>query len=305
MMEALWLAGLLFANFWEASGLGDLSITDQVPPPPAVIQAMEQMPAARLVACWDSRIRFVKDTANGGVELPGVTGSVYLFGEATGKTIDAAGHIEVRAFDMAPAVRGEKPRLLAEWTFGTETLKTRKRKDLIGEGYTLFLPWISDDDVKNVKLQMFYVPENGTSCYGEPTYLALRTADVGVAQALHTEEPPRLVPAQIVSNERPIVMKPAADSPVLSVADVVTLSKAGVSKEVILRQMETVKRLSVIRAMVKADEADELAAMLKQMGAIPLTIDDLIEITKQGVHEEVIRAMQDRILEALRQWHSD
>jgi hypothetical protein len=249
------------------------------------------MPDTRVVACWENR-------------AGSMVGSVYLFSEETKRTIEAAGRLEVQAFDMAPALKGEEPRLLAQWTFDAAALEKLQRKDQIGIGYTLTAPWADlPANVENIKLHTVYVPAQGASRSDEPTYVARRSVDNDGISASQTEERrTKVVQAQAVSNQRQKESPPATRTTALSVAEIVALSKAGVSKGIILRQMETAKVLSVVHAIIKADEFPTLLSQMKWLGLTVLTVDDLIEMTKQGVDEEIIRTMQDQLIAYLKQY---
>ena len=253
-------------------------------------------PDTRVVACWENR--------------PGtMVGSVYLFSEETQRPISAAGRIEVQAFDMAPALKGEEPRLLAKWTFDRGGLEKLQRKDLIGDGYTLSVDWADlPAKVENIKLKTVYVPAEGASCADAPTYVARRSADDNAAPAVATQERPSKTvhgSKTPVSNQRPKEALPATRPAALSVAEIVTLSKAGVAKGIILRQMEIAKGLTFVHAMTKADEYSTVLSQLKLAGFTLLTVDDVIEMTKQGVDEEVIRTLQEPVITYLKQYYGN
>jgi hypothetical protein len=136
------------------------------PPEPAI---------SNILAFWDNRVRVTTDTQNPTTMLPGLAGHVVLFDEESKKAQDARGTIVIELYDMAPARAGGQPKKLADWSFETEALKKLKKKHGMGDGYTLFLPWETyQPHVKEVKLQLVYVPTKGTPHHTEPTLLALR-----------------------------------------------------------------------------------------------------------------------------------
>src|ERR1019366_1264701 len=239
IMEAFCLAGMLLGNLWVAIGLNGVG------------NAEREAPVGRVVACWYNR-----------AGSPKLIGSAYLFAGDNGRAVAAAGRLEVQAFDMAPALRGEEPRLLAQWTFDAEALKKLQRKDMIGDGYTVTAFWTDiPANVANIKVQTVYVPDQGAPCSDEPTYLARRTGGSDVVQADYIEKQPKVVQAQTVSRK--------SCHSKLTLDDIIRLSKNGVADKVILE------------ATKKSD--------------FDLTVDDLIYLTQHGVSEDVILELQYRM----------
>jgi hypothetical protein len=248
---------------------------------PCCCEAEEQeQPDTRVVACWENR-------------AGSMVGSVYLFSEETKRTIEAVGRLEVQAFDMAPALRGEEPRLLAQWTFDGEALKKLQRKDQIGVGYTLTAPWADlPANVENIKLTTVYVPGQGASRSDEPTYVARIKSESEARQAQQSDErPTKVVHALAVSNK--------SETRQMSLDDIIRLAKNGVSDKVIIGQIgpteskfyltvEDVVRLS------KNGVSDFVIWVLVDNSEFDLTVDDLISLTRRGVSDTLIRYMQDR-----------
>ena len=64
---------------------------------------------------------------------------------------------------------------LEEWHFDKETLKRLQRKDPVGVGYTLFLPWGSyRPDLKQVQLRMRFKPPNAYPLYADSAPLTFK-----------------------------------------------------------------------------------------------------------------------------------
>ena len=60
--------------------------------------------------------------------------------------------------------------LLEEWRIDKDTLKRLYKKDIVGHGYTLFLPWAScRPEVTKVHLTVRYDPAGGGSPLYAPT----------------------------------------------------------------------------------------------------------------------------------------
>lgn len=63
---------------------------------------------------------------------------------------------------------------LEQWRFDPQTLKRLLKKDMIGQGYTLFLPWGTyRPDVRRVRVNVRYEVDGAMPVYanGEPVHL--------------------------------------------------------------------------------------------------------------------------------------
>jgi len=59
-----------------------------------------------------------------------------------------------------------RPVQLEEWTFQRDELKRLLRRDAVGMGYTLFLPWSTyKPDVTQVQLKVAYLGSKGNPLY--------------------------------------------------------------------------------------------------------------------------------------------
>ncbi|MBM3997126.1 MAG: hypothetical protein FJ303_23695 [Planctomycetes bacterium] len=138
-----------------------------------------------VMTLWDNRVRITQDSVNSGRPLPGLVGRIYLF--SNDRNVDAAGFLVVTMHD-ASKPNGEK---LAEWRFDPKSLKLLKRKDHLGDGYTLFLPWEDyRPEMRQVKLQACYVPQKGAPRYTDPSRVTLQTEEEAI--------PPMITHGQIV-----------------------------------------------------------------------------------------------------------
>jgi hypothetical protein len=136
-------------------------------PPPAVDE---------LLTRWDPYVRFASDTVNPGHTIPGLAGRVYLFNEQLRDGVDAQGHITATLFDMTPVAAGGAPVQVAIWDFDPQSLKKMKKKDMIGDGYTLFLPWEEyRPEIRQVKLKLAYVNKQGQPQYSDESVMTLQT----------------------------------------------------------------------------------------------------------------------------------
>ena len=126
-------------------------------------------PVSQVGAAWSNKLNFVADPAHAGTPAPGLAGRLYLFGATPDFPFIGDGGLVVDLFDDTvhpgePPVQGGKH--IEQWRFDPATLKRLARKDTIGDGYTLFLPWGTyKPDIKNVHLVTRYEPKNGPPVY--------------------------------------------------------------------------------------------------------------------------------------------
>ncbi len=135
-------------------------------PPPAVNE---------VTTFWYEQIQYVQDTEHQGQSLPGLAGRVWLHSTDVKNMVEARGFLYAEMYDTTP---GAEPRKLADWSFDKDNLKLLKRKDVIGMGYTLFLPWETyRPEIKRVQLRLAYVEPGKAPQFAEPQILALKAAE--------------------------------------------------------------------------------------------------------------------------------
>jgi hypothetical protein len=122
-----------------------------------------------------------------GTQVPGILGRVWLYTAAGKSPVDPPGTIDASIVDVTPAESGGSPVTLAYYRFNPTELEQLKRKDLLGVGYSLFLPLKSyRSDVKHVRIQLTFVDDRGHRTDGAPDILLLR-ADERMVK-MHTEQ---------------------------------------------------------------------------------------------------------------------
>jgi hypothetical protein len=127
-------------------------------------------PVHQVVATWHNEVVFAPDPVHGGAQTPGLAGRLYLFGPEIKEPLAGGGSVVVDVFDD----RGDKPVMLEEWRLDPDTLRQLQRKDMIGWGYTLFLPWGTyKPDIKQVHLRLCYQPAKGAPLYTESSRISL------------------------------------------------------------------------------------------------------------------------------------
>jgi hypothetical protein len=166
-IRGLFLAALLLT---ASSGCSLLETCGCISAPPPA-------PVNEVIAFIYDQVQFVSDSANHGRPLPGLVGRVYLSHAEENKSnmVEASGMMVAEMFDATP---GKEPRKLADWRFDKESLKQLKKRDLVGMGYTLFLPWENyDPAIKKVQVRVWYEEPGKASHFAEPQILALKSAE--------------------------------------------------------------------------------------------------------------------------------
>lgn len=124
----------------------------------------------QIVAAWNNEIVLAPDPYHNGKPNPGIAGRVYLFGHSVDFPRAGDGKITVDLFDLARQTPNGDPVPLERWEFDPVTLRRLLKRDTIGWGYTLFLPWGTyrpDIPVWNVMLKVHYQGANGVSFFTE------------------------------------------------------------------------------------------------------------------------------------------
>jgi hypothetical protein len=140
---------------------------------------------------WEARIVTTSDTVNQGAPLMGLAGRVYLYGADMSTSLRGQGRITVDLFDPQQPGTDGQPKLLQRWDLDRASLNQLFRKDIIGWGYTLFLPWPDyQPKTTRVQVQVCYTPEKGTPVFASRSEFTLRN------------DPPRL---SVQGNNPPVL----------------------------------------------------------------------------------------------------
>ena len=120
-----------------------------------------------VVAAWIPEVRDNLDPLRYGKKCPGLAGRVYLFGEEIKYPILCEGTIAVDLYDRTPG-KPSSDVPLEVWHFDKVTLKRLQKRDAIGWGYTLVLPWGTyKPEITQVELRLSFQPVNGTPLYAD------------------------------------------------------------------------------------------------------------------------------------------
>jgi len=184
---------------------------------PAPDKAKEKPPSGipcQVVATWQPQVIYSPDPAQMGISRPGLAGRVYLFDEEVGYPLIAEGKIVIDLFDLTAGP--VKPVLLEEWRFDKDTSKRLVRKDAIGWGYTLFLPWGTyRPDISMVQLKARFEPDKGTPLYAEASPLTVIHGPLPMVGGPVVSTPPTSPPAPITA---PAVQTTAPIAPAASIS---------------------------------------------------------------------------------------
>jgi hypothetical protein len=123
-------------------------------------------------AMWENRIVVNEDSVNQGAKLFGLSGRVWFFGEKIGLPLAAHGTLTVFASEILP---DGKTVPIEGWEIDSATLQRLCHKDIIGWGYTLYLPFknVPRPDLKRVQLQVTFAPEKGSPLYSSADLVSL------------------------------------------------------------------------------------------------------------------------------------
>jgi hypothetical protein len=156
-------------------------------------------PAAQVIAMWCNQVATTPDPAHNGEPLKGLAGRVYLFGPNIDSPVTGDGSMVVdlytEAADHGPPVQSSAP--LEEWRFDRDTLHRLLRRDAVGWGYTLFLPWSTyRPDINHVYLKVRYDPRTSGPLFASTARVTLNrdTAGTGANPAARIEIGKRTTP---------------------------------------------------------------------------------------------------------------
>jgi hypothetical protein len=186
-ISAVLLAGLVGGC---ASTGSSVSLKPAIPPAPGNPYQVH--------AAWENRIMVTPDVVNNGRQLVGLSGRIYLFGEEIGHPMAGDGGAVVELCDLGKLDPKGNPELLERWVIDKENLKRLLKKDTIGWGYTVFLPWNSyRPDIGKVQLQVRYLPDKGMPLYSPPAVVALHGETQLTISHRQLAPPPMMPPSSV------------------------------------------------------------------------------------------------------------
>jgi hypothetical protein len=115
----------------------------------------------QVVAWWSNQVMWTPDPTHGGALTPGLAGRVYLFGPEIDFPLIGDGALVVDLLDPTAVTPDGSPVLLEEWRLDRDTLKRLLKRDMVGWGYTVFLPWGTyKPEVNRIQLMVRFEPTN-------------------------------------------------------------------------------------------------------------------------------------------------
>lgn len=136
-------------------------------------------PVYQIVATWNKEVVFAPDPTRGGAPQPGLVGRIFFFGPELSHPHLGDGMLIVDLYDDAPLGQNKAPVLIEQWRFDKDSLRLLARKDGIGWGYTIFLPWDTyKPTLTQVHLRVRYEPEKGAPIFQESSSLILAPTNI-------------------------------------------------------------------------------------------------------------------------------
>ena len=130
--------------------------------------------AARLTAAWNNKVMYAPDPTHGGDPVPGLLVRLWIFGPDTKDALTVPGELIIGLWDNTPKAAGAQPVLQEVWHIDTETVEKFRRKDIIGDGFTLFLPWSKYHvDLKQVNVVARFNGTDGRNLVSTPERLTI------------------------------------------------------------------------------------------------------------------------------------
>lgn len=157
----------------------------------AKTETAKPAPKGRLVSTWDKRIVYAPDAFRGGAIIPGIVGRVYLFGADMAVPYIGDGGLLIDLWDSSPRGSDSAPKQIEHFIISPEVFKEFAKKDVIGDGYSIFFPWPTyRPDITQIYITMLY-----TSAAGEKYFHQSGTFAVD-----HTETQERVKKGMTISN---------------------------------------------------------------------------------------------------------
>ncbi len=119
----------------------------------------------KIEATWNNRVAFAADPTQNGKMNPGLAGRLYLFGEVDGNPMICDGALTVVMYDESTSGQSV---MVEQWVIDPATLNRLVRKDIIGLGYTLFLPSARyKPEMSTIRLKSCYQRKNAAPLFTE------------------------------------------------------------------------------------------------------------------------------------------
>ncbi len=129
---------------------------------------------SQVMALWTDGVSVLPDQACDGVPTPHIGGRVYLFGpEPDCQLLRCDGQLLVCLYAEAPPGAGVSPNPEV-WVITSEALQPHLKKDGVGWGYNLWLPWRTfQPGVRRVTMTVQYRPPIGREIWSQAMPLSV------------------------------------------------------------------------------------------------------------------------------------
>jgi hypothetical protein len=132
-------------------------------------------PACQVVVTWQPEVLQAPDPVHGGAPSPCLAGRLYLFGQEIKEPQVGNGQVVVDLYDETPVLEGKPAVMLEQWRLDKDTLKRLAKKDVIGWGYSLYLPWGTyKPEIAQVRLRLRYEAPGAVPLYNESAPIILK-----------------------------------------------------------------------------------------------------------------------------------
>lgn len=134
-----------------------------------------------VVAIWQDGVDVQLDANHGGMPIPGFAGRIVFMQSSNGQagqSVLVTGPLKVLLYDDRPTQGPPVP--LETWTILPEHLSLLVKKDMMGWGYSIWLPWNTyRKDIQNVKMTVEYTDSTGNILHSVPGMIQIRDANRG------------------------------------------------------------------------------------------------------------------------------
>jgi hypothetical protein len=145
--------------------------------------------ACQVIATWSKDVLTAPDPTHNGAMIHGLAGRVYLFGPEVSTPLTAEGSLVVDLYVQTPGATEEHPPV-EEWRIDKDTLRRLLRRDVVGWGYSVFLPWGTyRPDVTQVLLKVRFEPPQGLPLYAQSAPLTLGSEGLRAPMVAPTPAP--------------------------------------------------------------------------------------------------------------------
>jgi hypothetical protein len=136
-------------------------------------------PVCQAAGAWNNEIAYAADPTHFGQMNPGLAGRIYLFGPIADFPRIGEGSLVVDLYDETHVPSSQQKVPLEEWYFDKDTLKRLVRRDYIGWGYTVFLPWGTfKPEISQIRLKVRFEPVNGNAAIYDESSVTIHKTGV-------------------------------------------------------------------------------------------------------------------------------